>query len=153
PEQILEREFVAYFRCLSKPRSAEDFAIPGFETRGWQFHSDDLSLRNLPLGLGISSQPNRRGTFYRNVAQGRPDLNFFNVGNPLFDAIVNSLSDDIFGRVYAIEVELPGKASWNGFELLFYPDLDNPRPTDMAFSIARKPLYLFYSTDGTLVPA
>lgn len=153
PEQVLEREFVAYFRCLSKPRAAEDFAIPGFETRGWQFNSDNLSIRNFASNLGDPSQLSRRGTFYRKVAQGRPDLNFFNVGNPLFDTIVNSLSKDIFGRVYAVQVNLAGELSWNGFELLFYPDFENSQLTDMAFQIARKPLYLFYSADGTLVPA
>jgi len=153
PEQTLEHEFVAYFRCLSKSRAAEDFAIPGFETRGWRFSSDNLSIRSLPSNFREASQPNRRGTFYRKVAQGRPDLNFFNVGNPLFDRIVSSLSEDIFGRVYAVQVNLAGEPSWNGFELLFYPDFENAQLTDMTFQIARKPLYLFYSADGTLVPA
>lgn len=149
-EQLLEREFVEYFRCLTNPRSARDFPIPGYESRGWEFNADNLNVRNLKQDLGGNSLPMFRGTFYRKVAQGRPDLNFFQIGNPLFNTIANSLEHDLFGRTYAIQLNSVGIESWTGFELVFYPEFATKALTDMTFQIARRPLHLFYSIDGKL---
>ncbi len=150
PERYLERDFTEYFRTVSPTRSVKDFPLEDFETRRWEFDADNLTLPTVEAELGQGSRPIFKGTFYRKVAQARPDLQFFNIGNPLFDAVISSLKRDLSGRLYAIEVHQPGVNPWIGFELIFcvrFSDRDSTVP-EMSFKIATRPLHLFYTLDG-----
>jgi hypothetical protein len=95
-------------------------------------------------------QGEMKGTFRREIAQQRPELNFFNVGNPFFDAIIQSLTLHTTGRTYALACSLPGHEPWMGFEYVFSaaPDLEplanNYGLINQALSLfTTQPLHLF----------
>ena len=74
----------------------------------------DLRLRRTANG----TLPEHRGTFYREIAQERADLEFFSAGNSFFDAVGVSLFSAVKGRCYAVECFL-GREEWRGFEFAF----------------------------------
>ena len=65
-------------------------------------------------------QPDRVGTFRRQIAQERPDLEFFSVGNEFFDAVCASLNHSTKGRTYAVECHVD-HSPWRGFEFSYRP--------------------------------
>jgi hypothetical protein len=67
---------------------------------------------------------NHDGTFRRSVAQQAPRLHFFNVGDPLFNAIIRSLDRHATGRTFAIELLVPDRPIWIGLECQFIASLD-----------------------------
>lgn len=69
-------------------------------------------LPELPRSVGA-------GTFRRGIAQVRPTLSFFNLGHPLFDAVLEALFREAAGRTYAVDVRLPKELPWTGFEFVF----------------------------------
>jgi ATP-dependent helicase HepA len=73
---------------------------------------------------------NYDGTFRREVAQRAPRLHFFNVGDPLFNAVIASLDRHGTGRVFAVELSAPNRAPWIGLECRFTPTLDPARISD-----------------------
>jgi hypothetical protein len=96
-----------------------------------------------------------KGTFLREVAQQRPELNFFNVGNPFFDAVIRSLLMHTTGRTYALACCLAGYEPWMGFEYVFFvvPDLkplaNNYGLVNQALSLfTAPPLHLFCDGEG-----
>lgn len=62
----------------------------------------------------------RFGTFRREIAQERPDLEFFSVGNEFFDSVCKALEESTKGRSYAIECE-SNCPPWRGFEFSYRP--------------------------------
>ena len=62
--------------------------------------------------------PDRVGTFRRDIAQERPDLEFFSVGNEFFDAVCATVRQSVKGRTYAVECHLP-RPPWRGFEFCY----------------------------------
>jgi hypothetical protein len=64
------------------------------------------------------------GTFRRQIAQQAPRLHFFNVSDPLFNAIINSLERQATGRTFGIELVAPGRPPWIGVECRFVPQFD-----------------------------
>src|SRR6185503_16260534 len=95
------------------------------------------------------------GTFRREIAQQRPELNFFTVGNELFDAVIESLTSHPTGRTYAIASKIPKRKPWIGFEFIFSatPDVDvlgdNHGLLNQALSVfTERPVHLYFSVDG-----
>jgi len=117
-EERLEQAFTEYFRLLA-PYAAQAFDDDTLDERLWKFDVDAVQHGGLPLAkLGPSNL--FRGTFRRRVAQRtRPSVGFFNYGNPLFDAVIESLFTRSTGRVYAVSCEVPGRRPWVGFEFAF----------------------------------
>jgi ATP-dependent helicase HepA len=70
------------------------------------------------------AHPDRVGTFRREIAQERPDLEFFSVGNEFFDAVCATLVNSTKGRTYAVECHSPHPV-WRGFEFS-YRAIGNP---------------------------
>jgi ATP-dependent helicase HepA len=86
-----------------------------------EFRPNQLPPGSIPLATGPDGvQPDRIGTFRRQIAQERPDLEFFSVGNEFFDAVCTSLHQSTKGRTYAVECQstLP---PWRGFEFSYRP--------------------------------
>lgn len=122
----LEESFVEYFRIISAPKSAKEYYEAGFPKGIWRFYADD-AMQPLP-SLERNSEGlfgEYRGTFRRDIAQRRPDLQFFNVGNTFFDSVVGTLRTRTDGRTFAVACFYPGDIRWTGFKFVFtsQPDL------------------------------
>lgn len=86
-----------------------------------EFRPNQLPKGTLPLATGPDGvQADRLGTFRRQIAQERPDLEFFSVGNEFFDAICTSMHQSSKGRTYAVECQST-HAPWRGFEFSYRP--------------------------------
>ena len=120
----LEEAFVQYFGMIAnggvkKLREPNGDDLDGF----WCFHADRIhQIRNEQT----NSLANRKfiGTFRRELAQTRSDLEFFGLGNPLFEAMFHSIHGEILGRTYAVEIRDESVAKWMGFEFVFVPSPD-----------------------------
>ena len=110
-ELKLEDCFVSYFRSLAKPSSAYQYADdrqPNLKL--WCLKPDEITKEPLP-GIDKSADglfAERRGTFHRLIARERRDVEFFSVGNRLFDAVASVALDRLSGRVFAIGVRDEG---------------------------------------------
>ncbi len=106
-EYKLEDSFVTYFRSLARSGSAYQYAYdrdPNLQL--WLLKPDEIRKEPLP-GIvagddGLFAE--RRGTFSRLVAREHRNLDFFSVGNPLFDAVASVALSRLSGRVFAVEV-------------------------------------------------
>lgn len=86
-----------------------------------EFRPNQLPPGTVPLAtVGNGVQADRLGTFRRQIAQERPDLEFFSVGNEFFDAICASLKQSSRGRTYAVEYQST-QTPWRGFEFSYRP--------------------------------
>lgn len=156
--EAIEKDFTEYFRCISYPKAVKETRNDGFAQGVWRFYADDTRFGVLP-NLNKDQEGlfgEFRGTFRRAIAQIRPDLEFFSVGNPFFDSVTNTLSSHTTGRTYAVAAIVPGEPEWSGFEFAFtaIPEFENiagnPGMVNKAKNLfTRKPLRVFYGTDGT----
>ncbi len=97
----LEKEFVEYFKLISTGRSC-------WPNDGcWVFRPENVVYGTLNLiDKNIAGEVStKKGTFNRNIAQKKRDIEFFTFGNPLFDAVVTSLDNPIFGSTFAIKIK------------------------------------------------
>lgn len=116
----LETAFSDWFRFLAGNGSL------GFPSSGDAPEKSVIEFRPnlLPQGfLALDSGSDgvirdRLGTFRRKIAQERPDLEFFSVGNELFDALCSSLHESPKGRTYALECQA-SHVPWRGFEFSY----------------------------------
>jgi hypothetical protein len=118
-EQELEYAFAQYFKTIAGPRAVHFLSEADYPEGIVSFQPEDV--RDPPLEFlrdDAGQLPQRRGTFYRTLAQERPDLEFFSVGNGLFDAICDCLFRVARGRAYAVECQVPAP-EWRGFEFIF----------------------------------
>lgn len=117
----LEECFVEYFRALSVGKSTKRITEPGFPEGIWRFFADDTKFEPLPK---LDRNPEGlfgefRGTFRRDIAQRRTDLQFFSVGNPFFDSVISTLTRQTTARVYGIACTSPDGPAWTGLEFSF----------------------------------
>ena len=119
-EKALEFAFCQYFKTLAG-RDAIRFCRDADYPEGIvTFQPEDVS--DVPMDAVKDANGRlgeRRGTFFRAIAQERPDLDFFSAGNVFFDAICESLFSAPKGRTYALECHLPQRNEWRGFEFIF----------------------------------
>jgi ATP-dependent helicase HepA len=156
-ELMLEEAFINYFRMITTHNSVKEIHDSIFPQAIWQFSLDNTVYGALPLkdknqeGLFGTCQ----GTFRREVARQRPQLNFFNVGNPVFDAVLSSLKLHSTGRVYALDCKSHEAIRWAGFEFVFGVSFDLediPNHWGMAnqarsiFTVM--PFHLFFKING-----
>jgi ATP-dependent helicase HepA len=156
-EAVLESAFVDFFRVISTDHSVKQVHDPTFARGIWKFKADNVRFGQLPnLQKSQSGTLEEyRGTFRREIAQQRPELNFFAYGNELFDAVAASLTQHPTGRTYAVACKLPNRPPWIGFEFVFYatPDVDilgdNHGLINQARSLfTAKPIHLFVTPSG-----
>lgn len=86
-----------------------------------EFRPNQFPTGAVPLATSSDGvQPDRMGTFRRKIAQERPDLEFFSVGNEFFDAVCTALLTSPKGRTYAVECQ-SHHTPWRGFEFTYLP--------------------------------
>jgi len=116
----LESAFCDYFRFIAgngslRERSADDHPEGIIEFRPDQFRELDGLLPATATG----THADRLGTFRRQIAQERPDLEFFSVGNNFFDAVCSTLRSSSGGQAYAVECLDLSRDQWCGFEFAY----------------------------------
>lgn len=119
-ERALDRAFVHYFMTMAGPRAIDRRGDADFPEGIVTFQPEDMP-REMPLEIPPDENgrlAEHRGTFYRAIAQERPDLEFFSVGSVLFDAVCSTLFKAPKGSAYALECRIP-KGEWRGFEFVF----------------------------------
>jgi ATP-dependent helicase HepA len=129
-EKELEEAFVTFYRLAGRARAVREVRDERDErTREglWRFRPDEV--RDGPLAIvdrdGQGELNARTGTFRRETARLRRDVEFFTWGNPLFDALDAALTSRPTGRTYAIEVRATGVSPMLGLEAIvkLRPDL------------------------------
>jgi ATP-dependent helicase HepA len=156
-ETGLESAFVDYFRMISTEHSVKEVHDQAFPRGIWKFKADNVrygQLTNLHKNQE-GTLDDYKGTFRREIAQQRPELNFFTVGNELFDSVIESLIQHPMGRNYAVACTIPKHEPWIGFEFVFYaaPDVevlgDKHGLVNQARSLFTvRPLHLYFSVEG-----
>ncbi|MDB4458732.1 SNF2-related protein [bacterium] len=151
----LEEAFLDFFQMVAT--SGKLIAEPEFPEGIWSFDGDRIhQIRN----AFTNQLANRKfiGSFRRSIAQKRVDLEYFGLGNALFEAIYHSLHVENLGRTYAIEVNKPDiKGSWLGFEFIFYPSPkleylgNNPGLINQARQYFNfRPIHIFCKNNGVI---
>lgn len=128
-EDSLSKAFTDYFCAISSPKSFWIYKENYF------FRPDDITyglLENIERDqTGVAKK--REGTFNREKAQNRLDLEFFTFGNPFFDAVCNSLTRGNFGKTFSISVLNKKEINFQGIELIIIlkinEDLNNQLPS------------------------
>ena len=126
-EKNLQKTFVEYFQMLSSPYSAKEVRDAYFPNGIWKFKLDNVHAGQLLVKNEQGGNLNEvKGTFNREIAQQSPSLNFFNIGNQLFDTVIKSLKETNTGRIYAVACRNSEIESWRGFEFSFFatPNLE-----------------------------
>jgi len=115
----LEQTFCDYFKFAAGTGGVRFKAAGDFPEGIVEFRPDQLKDITELLRPGANGRiEDRLGTFRREIAQVRPDLEFFTVGNDFFDAICGTLRSSTKGRSYALECV--GKyPAWRGFEFSY----------------------------------
>jgi len=152
-ERDLSTHFINYFKMVATGRSVRCITESDKRDGIIKFHPEDI----IHIDLDLTDTIKRTGTFYRKIAQNNPDLEFFSVGNSLFDSFCRSLSTEATGRTYAIECvgDFP---TWRGFEFSYHLKSksgfggDDPVYENIIdYMFAEPILYCFISDDKKLV--
>jgi ATP-dependent helicase HepA len=154
-ERHVESSFVAYFQELATQKAARPFDDEKSREGLWKFEPDAMKI-----GQILPPELNGKiiGTFRRDIAQIRLDREFFQVGNPLFDAVTNASLFHPFGRTYAVQCQFPAFPSWCGFEFVFsgQPNIsvldsrqDLVQLVNAYFWMS--PIHVFVRVDGTVL--
>ena len=130
-DEALERAFSDYFQFMGG-RDSMRVNPRGYPEGTFEFRPNELREVTIQLPVeGNGAVSDRIGTFRRSLAQGDPNLEYFSVGNDLFDAVCATLHKSVTGRVYAVECDWPAN-EWRGFEFAYRPtggrDLLGPYP-------------------------
>ena len=115
----IEKAFAGYFRFIGGDNALRFIQAGDYPEGIIEFRPNQLR----EIALNLAPQPNggfadRMGTFRREIAQERPDLEFFSVGNEFFDAVCATLHQSAKGRIYALECHWPA-GKWCGFEFAY----------------------------------
>jgi len=142
-EQYLESAFVEYFHAVASKKAATRVSDEKSRDGLWKFEPDAIQVGNiLPPDLGGKII----GTFRRDIAQSRLDREFFQIGNPLFDAVTHASLFHPFGRTYAVQCNSATMPSWSGFEFIF-----SAQP-NLTILEARRDLILLVSSYFWMLP-
>jgi ATP-dependent helicase HepA len=157
-EAELEETFIDFVRKAGSGNAARHYHDREFRDGVWDL--DREQLRHITLNDGAAEQAVRyRGTFRRAIAQIRHDLQFFSVGHPFFDGIINSARTQQCGRVYAIDMDAPDEAPWTGFEFVLTAGPDESVLTKLGGLGSRvlrpfavHPVHVFVDGKGQVAP-
>jgi ATP-dependent helicase HepA len=108
--------------CL-RPEDVTDYQLPGLDRDG------DAPLRD------------RYGTFSRDIARDRHDLEFFTVGHPVVDALVSAAHEHVAGRHFVARVTTEALPSGRYLIACWRPSAVRARPTDAAADRAWRTLH------------
>ena len=155
-ELVLEGAFTNYLQMIASTRSVRPYSDSEFPEGLWMLRGDEIhQIRDKSMNTLPDRMTPFIGTFRRAIAQQRVDLHFFNLGDPLFEAIYHTLFLDVAGRTYALEIKDFNREPWLGYEFIFNP---SPKTSPIAANLglqnrARQffdfePLHLFCTIDG-----
>lgn len=117
----IEGPFLSYFKALCGGNGVKPVQEPGVPAGSvWRLRPEEARFGALP-GDSTGRVPlvgDHEGTFRRDVGQLYPRLQFFNVGNAVFDSVIRSLTLHATGRTYALECKESGMEPWVGFEFV-----------------------------------
>ena len=118
-DRALEKAFCDYFEFFGGKPAIRFKSTGEFPEGIVEFRPDQIPV-DMALLPAKANQPvhDHLGTFRRTIAQERPDLEFFSVGNELFDAVCATLRNSAFGRAYAVECNCT-RPVWRGFEFSY----------------------------------
>ena len=119
-ESALESSFIEYFQSLSKTKAVRQFSDKKTPVGLWEFNLDSLQSGVVPTDVARTVV----GTFKRDIALSRLDRTFFQIGNPLFDALEGASSSHPSLRTYAVQCR--AVEEWIGFEFVYsaQPDMN-----------------------------
>jgi ATP-dependent helicase HepA len=121
-ELALEASFTEYLRMIASNRSVRRFGDSEFSEGVWKLRADEIhQIRDKSTNGLVDQTTPFTGTFRRAIAQQRLDLQFFNLGHPLFETLCHALFNDTVGRSYGMEIKDFSRDPWVGFEFVFYP--------------------------------
>ena len=153
-ELQLESAFVSFFKMVAT--GVKTIPDPEFPEGLWAFRGDQIhQIRN--AFTNQLANKTFQGTFRRGIAQKRVDLDFFGLGNRLFEAIYHSIHVESLGRTYAIEISNYQSSAWLGFEFIFCPspnleiigeNLGLQNRARQYFNF--RPIHVFCSQDGEI---
>lgn len=157
-ELALEETFTEYLRMVASNRSVRRISDSEFGDGLWMLRADEIhQIRGKSINGLLDQTTPFKGSFRRAIAQQRLDLNFFNVGHPLFEAICHALFNDTTGRTYAVEIKDLARETWVGFEFVFYPVPDTSQLRDNVGLQNRarqlftfQPTHIFCRQDGRI---
>jgi ATP-dependent helicase HepA len=149
-ERDVETTFCRYVELIAKrPKEVSDEEFPGSILR---FRPD--TFHRIQLQDAAQFGEGCLGTFRREVAQQRLDMQFFTVGNPFFDTVCRSLHEQTCGRTYAVEASLTDVEPWGGFEFVYVPELPSKSESGsyglfnrIEAILATDPLHIFCGVD------
>jgi ATP-dependent helicase HepA len=149
-ERDVETTFCRYVELIAKrPKEVSDEEFPGSILR---FRPD--TFHQIQLQDAAQFGEGCLGTFRREVAQQRLDMQFFTVGNPFFDTVCRSLHEQTCGRTYAVEASLTDVEPWGGFEFVYVPELPSKSESGsyglfnrIEAILATDPLHIFCGVD------
>ncbi|AFL49030.1 ATP-dependent helicase HepA [Sinorhizobium fredii] len=119
-ELALEAAFLDYFRVLSGGRGVSRHQSADGAEGVWCLRPDNVPYGEITIiDKDATGETGKRvGTFRRKLAQQQRRVEFFTYGNPLFDAVVESVGQRLTGRTYAIACQAVGATSFIGLELI-----------------------------------
>ena len=147
--------FMQYFKMISAPKSFNCFATQNEACGIVEFQPEDVLRGELKLD---DQTRERRGTFIRELAQQKPDLEFFSVGNKFHDSVIAAARHNVVGRCYAVECYDNQSEVWVGFEFVYRVandsslkehDRNNLNAIDYLF--CEKPQSVFVDEDGIVL--
>ena len=115
-DRELENRYIQYFKMISDKGGFKFPYQVDYPEGVVEFHPEDV--RQVKLDMP-DIKKTRTGTFRREIAQNRPDLEFFSIGNDFFDSVCRSLFTDPTGRTYAVECNTLRYPTWRGFEFSY----------------------------------
>lgn len=152
-EEGFESSFTTYLRLIANNNAVWKHSTKDCPTGLWGFRPDEIRRGEVELADRDSAGAlgKRIGTFRRDLAQSRRDLEFFSYGNPLVDAVSRALTERLTGRTYAISVRAPEYAKFVGVEAVITArpatgeeDLSPSLATlaDALFGYRRRPVFV-----------
>jgi len=152
-EVALEAAFLNYFRILAGGKGVSRHESADGSEGLWCLRPGNVRQGELTIvDKDAEGELSKRiGTFRRALAQRQRDAEFFTYGNPLFDAVVESLGHRLTGRTYAIACQAAGASSFIGLEMIIAarPTLNasdiSPSLLNLAeaiFGARRRPLFV-----------
>ena len=152
--------FKGYFRKIGTDGAVGSINDVSLDGEGVIFRPDRVTKVELPLpnmereGLNADY----RGVFSRQIANRRPELQFFHIGNQLFDTVTSTFWVDGFARTYSVICNGPVDEAWEGFDLRFRCDVDlektdlDPVLINRALEILSVPVQrVFIGSSGNVV--
>lgn len=152
-ELALEAAFLDYFRILAGGKGVSRHESADGSEGLWCLRPGNVRHGEFTIidKDAEGELRKRTGTFRRALAQRQRDAEFFTYGNPLFDAVVESLGNRLTGRSYAITCQAAGPISFIGLEMIIAarPRLNvsdiSPSLLNLAeaiFGTRRRPLFV-----------